>query len=65
MFDKLLILKVFKPEKLMFAFQRYVLQELGQVYSESPVASMDALFSSSDQKTPIIFVLSQGADPTQ
>lgn len=65
MFDKLLILKIFKPEKLMFAFQRYVYSELGQVYAESPIATMDALFGSSDNRTPIIFVLSQGADPTQ
>lgn len=65
MFDKLLLLKIFKPEKLMFAFQRYVLVSLGQLYAESPVATMEALFNSSDRRTPIIFVLSQGADPTQ
>lgn len=65
MFERLLILKIFKPEKLMFAFQRYVAHELGQSYAESPVATMDALFASSDCRTPIIFVLSQGADPTQ
>lgn len=49
----------------MFAFQRYVHEELGRTYAESPVATMDALFASSDCITPIIFVLSQGADPTQ
>lgn len=65
MFDKLLLLKIFKPEKLMFAFQRYVHSALGGLYAESPVATMDALFQSSDCHTPIIFVLSQGADPTQ
>jgi dynein heavy chain len=64
LFDKLLILKIFKPEKLMFAFQKYVHEQLGQLYAESPVATMDALFESSDNRTPIIFVLSQGADPT-
>ena len=57
-FDKLLLLKVFKPEKLMFAFQRYVHEELGAIYAESPVSTMDALFSNSDCVTPIIFVLS-------
>jgi dynein heavy chain len=65
MFDKLLLLKIFKPEKLMFAFQRYVGKALGKEYAESPVATMDALFGSSDNHTPIIFVLSQGADPTE
>ena len=58
MFDKLLLLKIFKPEKLMFAFQRYVGHALGQEYAESPIATMDALFGSSDCHTPIIFVLS-------
>lgn len=48
----------------MFAFSKYVESELGALYAESPVATMDALFSDSDKKTPIIFVLSQGADPT-
>jgi dynein heavy chain len=65
LFDKLLILKIFKPEKLLFAFQRYVHKEIGAFYAESPVANMDSLFGNSDNKTPIIFVLSQGADPTQ
>lgn len=39
--------------------------ELGKIYAESPVASMEALFSDSNKKNPIIFVLSQGADPTE
>jgi dynein heavy chain len=57
-FEKLLILKIFKPEKLMFAFSKYVEVELGRMYSESPIATMDALFGDSDKVTPIIFVLS-------
>jgi dynein heavy chain len=65
MFEKLLILKIFKPEKFMFAASKYVETELGRVYAESPIATMDALFADSDNKTPLIFVLSSGADPTQ
>lgn len=64
-FEKLLILKIFKPEKLLFAFSKYVEKELGRIYAESPVATMEALFNDSDNRTPIIFVLSTGADPTQ
>lgn len=48
----------------MFAFSKYVELELGKEYAESPIATMDALFSDSDRFTPIIFVLSSGADPT-
>lgn len=42
----------------MFAFQKYVEVDLGKLYAESPIATMDALFGDSDKKTPIIFVLS-------
>lgn len=58
LFEKLLILKVFKPEKLLFAFQKYVELELGKLYAESPIATMDDLFKYSGKTTPIIFVLS-------
>lgn len=64
MFEKLLILKVFKPEKIMFGCAKYVETDLGKLYAESPTATMDSLFSASDKITPIIFVLSSGADPT-
>lgn len=37
---------------------------MGAVYAEAPIAKMDALFADSSKTTPIIFVLSQGADPT-
>lgn len=34
-FEKLLILKIFRPEKLMFAFTDYVKEELGTRYIEN------------------------------
>lgn len=63
-FEKLLMLKVFKPQKLMFASKEYIAVELGSMYAEAPVSRMDALFADSTKVTPIIFVLSTGADPT-
>lgn len=64
-FEKLLILKIVRPEKLNQAFNLYVKYEMGEWYATSPLSSMEYLFSSSDCITPIIFVLSQGADPTE
>ena len=63
-FSKLLILKLFKPQKLIYASQEYVKVELGELYAEAPASRMDALFADSTRTTPIIFVLSSGADPT-
>jgi dynein heavy chain len=63
-FAKLIVLKAFRPEKLLFAFQNYVIEEIGQFFVESPSATMDVIYQDTDVKTPLIFVLSAGADPT-
>ena len=63
-FEKLIILKAFRPEKLLFAFQNYVIDEIGKFFVESPSATMDVIYADTDVKTPLIFVLSAGADPT-
>jgi len=63
-FEKLLLLKVFRPEKLLFSFQNYVIDEMGKFYVESPSVTMEVVYADTDVKTPLIFVLSQGADPT-
>ena len=63
-FERLIVLKAFRPEKLLFAFQNFVIDEMGQFFVESPSITMDVIFPDTDVKTPLIFVLSAGADPT-
>ena len=63
-FEKLIVLKAFRPEKLLFAFQNYVMDEIGKFFVESPSATMEVIYADTDVKTPLIFVLSAGADPT-
>jgi len=63
-FSKLIILKIWRPEKLMAAFANYVKEEMGQFYIEPPPATMEVIFPDTDVKTPFIYVLSTGADPT-
>ena len=48
----------------MFSLSKYVLENLGKFYLESPIITMEKIYVDSDYKTPIIFVLSAGADPT-
>lgn len=44
-FERLIILKAFRPETLLYAFNRYVSEKLGDYYSESPPSSMEELYS--------------------
>ena len=64
MMHKMLILKAFREEKLLFAIKTYVAENLGQFFVESPAVSMEEIYADTDAATPIIFILSVGADPT-
>lgn len=64
-FEKILVLKIFRGEKILFALGNYVLSYLGLYYLEPPKTTMEILYNDSEVSTPIIFVLSPGADPTQ
>eukprot|EP00927_Polykrikos_kofoidii_P048641 TRINITY_DN42889_c0_g1_i1.p1 TRINITY_DN42889_c0_g1~~TRINITY_DN42889_c0_g1_i1.p1 ORF type:complete len:698 (-),score=150.62 TRINITY_DN42889_c0_g1_i1:99-2111(-) len=63
-FQRLLILKSMREDFLQLAVRRFVLQELGEVYTVSPPFDLVGCFKDSLKTTPIIFVLSAGADPT-
>ena len=62
-FQKQIVLKVFRAEKLSFAFKKYVNDHMG-VYFTSPMPiTMELLYNDTDAYTPLIFILSTGADP--
>jgi len=62
-FEKLLIIKIFRPEILLLASIEYVKIELGKYYIENSAGTVEDVYQDSKKTTPIIFVLSQGADP--
>jgi dynein heavy chain len=43
--------------------KNFVLNNLGKIFIESPVFDLKGSFADSTPTTPIIFVLSPGADP--
>jgi len=57
------VLKILKPGKLIFAVKNFVKTELGPKYIESPPFDLEGCLGDSTNVTPIIFVLSPGADP--
>ena len=64
-FQRLLILKIFRPEKVAFGSSEYVGASIGTAFKEPPPFDVRATFNDSSCKVPVVFVLTSGADPTQ
>jgi dynein heavy chain len=62
-FQKLMLLKFLREERMIFFVKEYVKKELGPVFIESPPYDLIGAYEDSNCTTPIIFVLSPGADP--
>mmetsp|Transcript_11708 Transcript_11708/g.17798 ORF Transcript_11708/g.17798 Transcript_11708/m.17798 type:complete len:400 (+) Transcript_11708:4901-6100(+) len=62
-FQKLMLIKVVKEEKLIYGVKLFVSKELGHKFIESPPFDLEGAANDSTNTTPVIFVLSPGADP--
>ena len=63
-FDKLVLIKCFRNELIQRSMGVFIISEMGKFYVEPPSVKMDTIFEDLAVFTPLIFVLSQGADPT-
>ncbi|CAM9370487.1 unnamed protein product [Discosporangium mesarthrocarpum] len=61
-FQKLLLIRALREEKTVFAMRVFVQQRLGSMFAESPPFDLEAAFADSTNSTPLIFILSAGAD---
>ena len=62
-FQKLMIINVLRQEKLVQAMRKYVSTTLGDAFTTSPPFDLVGVWNDSTNTSPIIFVLSPGADP--
>ena len=62
--QKMCVLKIFRREKLVFATEQVVADNLGRQFVESPPVVLSEIFPDTSSITPVIFVLSVGSDPT-
>lgn len=58
-------MKLIRPDMFIILAQALVIQELGKAFLEPPAFNLESLFKESDYLTPLIFILSSGADPRQ
>ncbi|KAH0792655.1 Dynein heavy chain family protein [Histomonas meleagridis] len=63
-FIRAIIIRCLRPDRAIAASQNYIQQFLGKQYMEFPSISIDDIAVEAGNKSPIIFLLSPGADPT-
>jgi dynein heavy chain len=62
-FDKMIVLRVLRPDKVVHASRNFVEDNLGQKFTQPPPFDLGTVFQDSVATAPLIFVLSPGADP--
>eukprot|EP00069_Balaena_mysticetus_P013367 bmy_01484T0 len=62
-FQKLLILRCFRVDRVYRAVTDYVTVTMGEKYVQPPMISFEAIFEQSTPNWPIVFILSPGSDP--
>ncbi|XP_018409373.1 PREDICTED: dynein heavy chain 3, axonemal-like [Nanorana parkeri] len=64
-FQKLLVLRCVRPDKIISAVQQFVTNKMGPAFIDPPTFDLRHSYMGSSSSTPLIFVLSSGADPLQ
>ncbi|KAM9259890.1 dynein axonemal heavy chain 10 [Cariama cristata] len=62
-FQKLLLLRCFRVDRLYRAIMDYVTLTMSEKYVQPPVISFEAVFEQSSPYSPVVFILSPGSDP--
>ena len=63
-FSKLLLLRIFRPDRLPFALTEYIKDKLGEDFVFQLPFSMRETFKYTSSRAPVLFVLYPGVDPT-
>ena len=63
-FQKLLILRSLRPDRVTTGIEQFISAELGPIFVEQPPFDMEQTFKETSPSTPVFFVLFPGVDPT-
>ena len=63
-FQKILLVRCLRLDRVYSCLMFHVSKSLGKKFLEPPVIDLKAIFNESQNKIPLVFVLSAGVDPT-
>lgn len=61
--EKLVVLRIIRPDKMIFAVKAFVSRHMGEEFVHVPTSQMAGCFEDSDKLKPLILVLFPGCDP--
>ncbi|CAF1063283.1 unnamed protein product [Rotaria sordida] len=62
--QKMLIVRSLRSDRVPFCVTKFIINNLGSKFVEPPILDLSSVYEDSLPKTPIIFVLSPGVDPS-
>ena len=64
-FQKLIVLRALRPDKMNGALQDFISNSIGKTFIDPPPFDLESTFDISTPSSPLVFILSSGADPYQ
>merc|ERR1719440_1856415 len=62
-FKQVLVIKCLRPDRMINATKTFIALKLNEYYVQPPSLVYEKVFQQSNEKMPIVFILSPGADP--
>lgn len=59
----LILLKTIRPDKIVHAVKKFIVNNMGRAFVEPPPFDLQSSFADSNPFTPLVFILSPGSDP--
>ncbi|XP_077576575.1 dynein axonemal heavy chain 5 isoform X2 [Stigmatopora nigra] len=63
-FRRLLLIRCWCPDRTIAQARKYIMDAMGEKYTEGAVLDLEKTWEESDSRTPLICFLSMGSDPT-